>query len=132
MDTVGNPLGSIHGIDGIGGLGPGNGNKAGPGIGDDAQIAAIGPGVSRPEVILRAEPEYSEEARKAKYSGSVWLSVIVDTDGTATSIRVVRSLGMGLDEKAIEAIRKWRFRPAMSNGKPVRVHAQIEINFRLL
>jgi TonB family protein len=78
------------------------------------------------------EPEYSEEARKAKYSGFVLLSIIVNTDGRAEEIRVVKSLGMGLDEKAIEAVQKWRFKPGRNRGGPVKVRAQIEVNFRLL
>jgi TonB family protein len=83
-------------------------------------------------VLSKVDPEYSEEARKAKYSGAVVLSIVVNTDGRAGNIKVVRSLGMGLDEKAIEAVERWRFRPGTNNGIAVRVRAQIEVNFRLL
>jgi protein TonB len=76
-------------------------------------------------------PEYSEEARKAKYSGTVMLAVIVDVEGHARDIHVVKSLGMGLDEKAIEAVEKWKFKPGEKGGVPVNVRATIEINFRL-
>lgn len=122
---------------GVGGLpgpgrGPGSGPGTGPGSGDGPGIVSPGLGVSKPELILKTEPEYSEEARKAKYSGAVLLSIVVNADGTPTSIRIVKSLGMGLDEKAIEAVQKWRFKPAVSNGKPVRVRAAVEVNFRLL
>ena len=83
-------------------------------------------------MISKVDPEYSEEARKAKYSGSVMLSIVVGTDGLASDVQVVKSLGMGLDEKAIEAVKKWRFKPGLNKGVPVRVKAQIEVNFRLL
>ena len=88
--------------------------------------------MSQPVVIARVDPEYSEEARKAKYSGTVLLAVIIDTEGHARDIRVVKSLGMGLDEKAMEAVAKWRFRPGMKGRQAVNVRAQIEVNFRLL
>jgi TonB family protein len=78
------------------------------------------------------EPEYSEEARKAKYSGAVMLSIVVNTAGRPDNIKVIKSLGMGLDEKAIEAVERWRFRPGTKDGVPARVRAQIEVNFRLL
>jgi TonB family protein len=67
-----------------------------------------------------------------KLSGSVLLSIIVDTEGHARDIHVAKSLGMGLDEKAMEAVEKWRFKPGMRNGQPVNVQATIEVNFRLL
>ena len=78
------------------------------------------------------EPEYSEEARKAKYQGTVLLYVEVDPSGKATNMRVLRSLGLGLDEKAMEAVKKWKFKPGYKDGKPVTVAATIEVNFRLL
>ena len=74
----------------------------------------------------------TEEARKAKYSGSVTLAIVVDTEGRARDIHVTKSLGMGLDEKAIEAVQKWRFKPGMKGGQAVNVRATIEVNFRLL
>ncbi len=77
------------------------------------------------------DPQYSEEARNAKYSGSVMLSIVVTSDGRAADIKVIKSAGMGLDEKAIEAVQQWRFRPGMNHGVPVNVKAQIEVNFRL-
>jgi TonB family protein len=88
--------------------------------------------VTAPSVLYRVEPEYSEEARKAKYSGEVMVSVVVDTEGHARNIHVVKSLGMGLDEKAMEAIDKWKFKPGMKDGKPVNVQATILVTFRLL
>jgi TonB family protein len=85
-----------------------------------------------PVVILKVEPQYTEEARKAKLAGAVVLYVEVTPDGRASNIRVQRSLGMGLDEKAIEAVQQWRFRPGMKDGKPVTVAATLEVNFRPL
>ena len=87
--------------------------------------------VSKPAVIFKVDPEYSDEARKAKYGGgAVMLSITVDPEGRAQDIHVVKSLGMGLDEKAIEAVQKWKFRPGMSNGVAVNASATIEVNFR--
>jgi len=117
-----------------GGLGSGKGAGFGPGEGGGVGggVFRVGGGVSQPAVIYKVDPEYSEEARKAKYSGTVMLSVIVDAEGKARDIHVARSLGMGLDEKAIEAVSKWKFRPGMKDGRPVNVRATIEVNFRLL
>jgi periplasmic protein TonB len=109
-----------------GGLGPGEGGGVGGGV------YRIGGGVSAPSLLSKVEPEYSEEARKAKYQGTVTLYVEVDEYGRARNMRVIHSLGLGLDEKAMEAVRKWRFRPGMKDGKPVVVAALIEVNFRLL
>jgi protein TonB len=117
-----------------GGIGPGDGVGFGPGA-DGAyggDIYRQGNGVSQPVALVKVEPEYSEEARKARYSGIVVLSAIVDKDGLPRDIRVIRSLGMGLDEKAIEALQKWRFRPGTKAGQAVNVRAQIEVSFRLL
>ncbi|MCO5351155.1 MAG: M56 family metallopeptidase [Bryobacteraceae bacterium] len=92
----------------------------------------IGGGVSAPQPIFKVEPEYSEEARAVGFQGTVLLSTVIDAEGTPTHIRVVRSLGMGLDEKAMEALAKWRFRPGMKDGRPVGVISNVEMNFRLL
>lgn len=117
-----------------GGVGPGSGGGFGPGSGGGVGggVFRVGGGVSQPSVIFKVDPEYSEEARKAKYSGTVTLAVIVDTEGKAREIHVVKSLGMGLDEKAVEAVEKWKFKPGMKGGLAVNVRATIEVNFRLL
>lgn len=117
-----------------GGVGSGNGVGYGPGsgAGTGGGVYRIGGGVSSPVPIYKPEPEYSEEARKAKFQGAVLLSIVILPDGTTTNIRVIRPLGLGLDEKAIEAVQKWRFRPSMKDGKPVAVSANVEVNFRLL
>jgi TonB family protein len=90
------------------------------------------PGVKPPQLIMKFEPEYSEEARKAKYQGNVLLYVEIDTTGAVTDARVVRSLGLGLDEKAMEAVRKWKFKPASQDGQPIASHSEVEVTFRLL
>lgn len=117
-----------------GGVGPGKGAGVGPGSGGGFGGGAyrIGGGVSAPSVLYKVEPEYSEEARKAKWQGTVVLSLVVDESGKAQGIKVVRSLGLGLDQKAIEAVEKWKFKPGMKDGKSVPVIATIEVNFRLL
>jgi protein TonB len=116
------------------GLGNGHGDGYGPGDGHGTGGGAyrIGGDVSAPVLISKIEPEYSEEARKAKYSGSVLLSIVVDQNGLPRDIKIVRPLGLGLDQKAIEAVMKWRFRPGMKGGRAVAVQAQVEVSFRLL
>ncbi len=117
-----------------GGVGSGSGAGFGPGSGGGmgGGVYRIGGGVSKPEVISKVEPEYSEEARKAKFQGVVLLDIVVDEKGNPRDVKVARALGLGLDQKAIEAVQKWRFRPGMKDGKPVAVTARIEVNFRLL
>lgn len=117
-----------------GGVGPGEGPGFGPGRGGGVGggVYRIGGGVSAPQLVFKVEPEYSEEARKAKFSGTVVLFVIVDEKGNPRDLKVVRPLGLGLDEKAIEAVTRWRFKPGYKDGKPVAVAATIEVNFRLL
>ena len=117
-----------------GGIGSGDGDGYGPGHGHGMGGGAyrIGGDVSAPVLVTKVEPEYSEEARKAKYSGTVLLSIVVDANGMPRDIHVVRPLGLGLDEKAIEAVSKWRFRPGMKGGRAVATQAQVEVNFRLL
>ena len=108
-----------------GGLGPGEGGGTGGGP------FSVGGGVSAPIPIYKPEPAYSEEARKAKYQGTVVLWIIVDTQGNVTEARVVRPLGLGLDEKALETVRTWKFKPALRNGAPVPVRVSVEVSFRL-
>ena len=95
-------------------------------------VYRIGGGVSAPVPTYRVEPEYSEEARVAKWQGAVLLQVVIDPSGVPQNIQVVRPLGLGLDQKAIEAVQKWRFKPGVKDGQPVPVAANIEVNFRLL
>jgi periplasmic protein TonB len=117
-----------------GGIGSGNGDGFGPGSDGNAGggVYQIGGGVSAPQALNSVEAEFSDEARRAKYQGVVLISMIVDANGMPQNPRVVRPLGMGLDEKALEAVRKYRFKPAMKDGKtPVPVMITVEVNFRL-
>jgi len=96
------------------------------------EIATAGrDGVGMPACKYCPDPEYSKEARKKKYEGVVVLSVVVTTEGKATNIQVTKGPGLGLDEKAVDAVRKWRFKPAMKDGKPVPTKVPIEVTFRL-
>lgn len=117
-----------------GGDGPGNGPGYGPGwdgsMGGGPQVPGRG-GVSYPIPLFSPEAEFSDEARRAKYQGICAISIIVDAHGYPQNPRVVRSLGMGLDEKALEAVARYRFKPALKNGKPVPALITVEVNFRL-
>jgi len=130
-----NGTGSGGGTGSTSGTGIGDGNGSGVGNGKDAGIGGgaytVGRGVRAPRAIYDPEPEYSDEARKMKHEGTVVLSVIVDAEGRTRNIHVARSLGMGLDEKAIEAVKKWKFEPGKKDGQPVAVQVNVEVNFRL-
>ena len=92
----------------------------------------VGGGVTAPRLLYKSEPAYTEEARAAKFQGTVLLYIEVGTDGLAHNISVKKGIGMGLDEKAIEAVMNWKFQPGVQDGQPVPIAATIEINFRLL
>jgi TonB family protein len=116
-----------------GGVGSGRGPGLGPGYGGGVGGGAyrVGGGVSAPRAVYDPDPEYSEEARKAKYQGVVVLWVVIGPDGRVHDMRVQRSLGMGLDEKAMEAVRQWKFDPARKDGRPVPVQVNVEVRFSL-
>ncbi|MGB7722426.1 MAG: energy transducer TonB [Bryobacteraceae bacterium] len=125
-----------------GGIGDGEdggvGNSRGPGYGPGPGGGGITGGggflgdVTQPVLLWKIEPEYTDEARRAKIQGTVVLHIEVDTRGQAQNITVRQSLGLGLDERAIEAVRRWRFRPGYRNGKPWVASALVQVNFRLL
>jgi periplasmic protein TonB len=121
-----------NGVNGIGNhgccQGIGESQSGPPGLG----AVHRGRGVTPPQLLYKVEPEFSEEARKAKHQGVVVLSIEVDPSGNVRNIRVQRSLGLGLDEKAMEAVSRWRFRPGLFDGKPVATEATVEVNFQLL
>jgi len=94
-------------------------------------VYRVGGGVSPPRVIYGPDPEYSEKARSAGYQSVCVLWLVVDAKGLPRNIRVARSIGMGLDEKAVEAVRQWRFKPAIKDGVPVAVQINVEVSFRL-
>jgi TonB family protein len=117
-----------------GGMGSGSGDGYGPGTGGNTGggLYRVGGGVSAPVALNDVEAEFSDEARRAKYQGVCLISLIVDAQGNPQNPRVVRALGMGLDEKAIEAVKKYKFKPAMKDGHtPVPVMITVEVNFRL-
>ncbi len=139
MGQVGLPSSGIGSGGGIGsgrgtGVGSGSGGGIGPGEGGGAGggVFKVGSGVSAPKLVFKVDPEYSEQARKAKFQGTVVLNLIVQRDGSVRDIKIVQSLGLGLDEKAIEAVAQWRFRPGQKSGAAVDVTALVEVTFRLL
>lgn len=126
---AGGGIGSGYG----GGVGSGSGPGVGPGRGGGigGGVFHVGGGVSAPRPIFSPDPEYSEEARKAKYQGVCVLWMIVGPDGRPRDIKVSRSLGLGLDEKAVEAVKTWKFEPAMKDGRPVAVEISVQVDFHL-
>jgi TonB family protein len=147
MPNIGDPKSNIaptlasNGTGSGGGLGSGSGGGVGVGEGGGVGVGKgggfgggvfrVGGGVSAPRALNTPDPEYSEEARKAKYQGTVVLWLVVDPSGRPRNVKVARSLGMGLDQKAIEAVNRWTFEPAQKDGKPVAVQINVEVNFRL-
>ena len=111
------------------GIGPSTGPAVGPGPPGIYPAGVHNVGV--PQVIFSPEPGFSDEARKAKQQGIVGLMLVVGKDGHTYDIHIRQSLGMGLDEKAIEAVSRWRFRPATLNGQPVATRIAVEVDFRL-
>jgi len=116
-----------------GGVGSGTGPGVGPGTGGGmgGGVFRIGKGVTPPRVIYQTDPEFSEEARKAKYQGTCVLGLVVDANGRPTAIRVINALGMGLDEKAIESVKNWKFEPGKKDGHDVAVEIAVEVDFHL-
>ncbi len=143
--TIGDPDG-IPGPPSPGpGTGYGIGDRHGHGIGDNDGPGAgssensgccggafpIGGGITAPILVTEVLPEYSEEARKARFQGTVVLTTIVHEDGSVQIIKIVRGIGFGLDQNAIAAVLQWRFRPARRNGKPVASYLNVEVSFNL-
>ena len=116
-----------------GGIGAGRGIGAGPGSGGGygGGLMSVGGGVSAPQVIRSVQPEFTDEARRTNFQGNVSVQLIVDSEGNPQNVRLVSHLGMGLDEKAIEAVRLYKFRPAMYQGHPVAVQILIDVDFHL-
>ena len=137
--VLGRISGGPGGPTGIGDRGNGGiGKKDGPGYGpgETPGVGGVRSGfrdnVTQPRLLSKVEPEYSDEARKVKLQGSVMLRIVVDEHGRAESIEVTQRLGLGLDERAIEAVKKWRFSPGTRGGRPVPTSALVEVTFRLL
>jgi TonB family protein len=133
FSSQGSGSGSGFGSGAGGGIGSGNGNGIGPGTGGGygGGLYHVGGGVSNPILIYAPDPEFSDEARRAKYQGVCVVGLIVDPTGNPQRVHVVRPLGMGLDEKALEAVRQYKFKPALYKGKAVAVEVDIEVNFRI-
>jgi TonB family protein len=148
MPTLGNPSAAVlpsappsNGTGSGGGIGSGSGGGVGvghgPGVGTGSGggigggVFKVGGGISAPQPVSTPDPEYTEEARNAKTQGTCILWMIVDDQGRPRDIRVVRGLGFGLDAKAIEAVKQWRFQPAQKDGHPVNVQISVEVGFKL-
>ena len=148
MPNLGNPMSSrvtgpmSNGTGSGGGIGSGSSNGIGSGTGPGhgpGQGGGYGGGlyhpgdigVTAPVAKYTPEPDFSEEARKAKYQGTVTLAAIIGPDGRPRNLRVVKSLGMGLDEKALERAKTWLFEPGKKDGQPVAVAINLEVEFRL-
>lgn len=143
IGQLGDPLVQVqgppsNGPGGGGGIGngccSGVGPKDGPGFGPYDQGMVFSPGkggVTAPHPIYTPDPDYSDDARRSKLQGAVILWMVIGPDGRPRNIRVQQQLGMGLDEKALEAVSKWRFQPATLNGQPVAVQINVEVSFRL-
>jgi protein TonB len=115
------------------GLGSGYGSGLGSGTGGNygGGLKKIGGGVSSPELIFKVDPEFSEEARKAKFAGIVLVNLVVDQNGNPQNVHVLRGVGMGLDQKAVAAVKQYKFKPAKEAGKPVAVELNVEVNFQI-
>jgi periplasmic protein TonB len=133
LASQGSGAGSGFGTGSGGGIGSGRGNGVGTGEGGGygGGLMKVGGGVSSPILIYSPDPEFSDEARRAKYQGLCLVALVVDAQGNPQQVHVARPLGMGLDEKAIEAVRQYKFKPALYKGKPVAVAINIEVNFRI-
>ncbi len=139
QSQIGDPLSKLMAPSNGIGVGPGIGGGDGGGVGGGHGGPGVGPGIFHlgesgviaPRIIYKTEPEFSEEARKAKYQGVVGLNVVIGPDGRVHNAQVVHSLGMGLDEKAIEGVKLWKFDPAKKDGRPVAVAVYIEVDYHL-
>jgi TonB family protein len=133
LASQGSGSGSGFGVGMGGGMGAGRGIGAGPGSGGGygGGLMSVGGGVSAPQVIHSVEPQFTEDARRADFQGSAAIQLIVDAQGNPQNLRVLRHLGMGLDQMALDAVRQYKFKPAMYQGHPVAVQMVIEVDFHL-
>jgi periplasmic protein TonB len=133
LASQGSGSGSGFGFGSGGGIGAGHGSGVGPGGGGGygGGLMSVGGGVSAPQLIRSVDPDFTDDARRANYQGTVSIELIVDSSGNPQDIRIVHHLGMGLDQKAIEAVRQYKFRPAMYQGRPVSVQMVINVDFHL-
>jgi TonB family protein len=131
--SQGSGSGSGFGMGGGGGIGAGSGAGVGMGSGGGygGGVMSVGGGVSAPKLIHSVDPDFSDAARRAHHEGAVSIQLIVDSRGNPQDVHVVKHLGMGLDQKAVEAVEQYRFSPAMYQGHPVAVQMVIQVNFHL-
>lgn len=125
------PKGTGSGFGSLGGGGLGGGHGVGSGGGYGGGLMSVGGGVSAPQVLHAVEPDFTEEARRANFQGNVQIKLIVDSQGNPQDIRVLSHLGMGLEQKAVDAVRQYKFKPAMFQGHPVSVEIVLDVDFRL-
>jgi len=102
------------------------------GMAEAPRVYTIEDGATAPRVIDRTAPEYTEQARLARLNGTVVVKLIVEPDGTLRDVHVSKAIGLGLDEKAVEAVKCWQFAPGSVDGKPVAVLTTVPVNFQLL
>jgi len=137
MPNFGAPNSTLKGFslgDGSGtGIGSGNGTGIGPGSGGNigGGVMHVGGSVKAPVVLYSIDPEFSEAARKAKFSGNVLVNLVIDKQGKPQHVRCARDIGMGLCEKAVEAVEQYKFKPATQNGEPVAVDMNVEVGFQI-
>jgi len=133
LASQGSGSGSGFGHGSGGGIGSGSGGGVGPGSGGGygGGLMSVGGGVSAPQVLHSVEPEFTDDARRANYQGSVSIKLIVDSQGNPQDVRLASHLGMGLEEKAIEAVKQYKFRAAMYQGHPVSVQILVDVAFHL-
>jgi len=146
ITAYGDPLGRIgppsNGTGSGGGIGSGKGGGVGSGKGGGAgegegggfggAVASVTGEFTRPVPIYSPDPEYSDEGRRARLQGTVVLQVVIETDGKTRDPKVLQSLGLGLDEQAMKTVALWRFKPALKNGKPIAIYANVYVGFHLL
>ena len=147
MTSYGDPLGKLgppsNGTGSGGGIGSGKGGGVGSGSGGGVgpgEDGGFGGGIYHvgdhglvlPVALYKPEPEYSDDARRARLSGEVIVQLVIDENGRVRNMRIVRSLGLGLDEEALKCVSKWRFKPATKDGKPVAILGEATVGFHLL
>ncbi len=119
------------------GVGSGMGSGTGPGIGPGTGggtgggLFRPGSGIDPPTLVKEVRPRYTDDARKQAIEGDVLLELVVRRDGSVGDLHVTRRLGGGLDERAIDAVRQWRFDPARRHGVPVDVVVNVAVEFSL-
>ncbi|HEX3557135.1 MAG TPA: energy transducer TonB [Thermoanaerobaculia bacterium] len=123
-DCPGCPPGPGHGP---GPVGP----AADPGPPVDTTPIHLSFGMTKPEIVHQVQPRYSEIARRAGVQGTVIVEAVIDEQGRVTNERLIRGLPMGLDRAALEAIQEWRFKPALLDGRPVKVYFTLTVNFTI-